>query len=89
MTDTKLAFMNLNRPGNNGMETTICIHHRKAPADWDWVLLRYPTDILDTRESEVVHTFDKLGRKGETWEDVLKWTTQYLADHPDDGFSFV
>lgn len=85
----KFDFLNLNRPSNNGMETTICMKHWEAPADWDWVMIRYPVDILDNRETEVVHVFDKLSARGSfTWNDVLDWTRQYLDDHPEDGFSY-
>ena len=82
--NAKVDLSSLNRDSTNGMETTICIRHYEKPADWDWVLLRYPLDIHDTTESEIVHHFD--GPAKGFWQRALDWTREYLTAHLEDGF---
>ena len=77
------AFMALERPDRNGMETTVCMCYYEK-TKYVWCLIRYPAKLqTEWTESEIVKAFS-----GMSWMDILKWTKNYLTQHPEDGFGY-
>lgn len=74
---------NLYKPSASGYEVTVCIHHETG-CMWHWAAIRYPLDLHNTEETEILHTFDTTTRVND-WVD---WLKTYGAEHPEDGICF-
>lgn len=77
------ALTRMQRPSSDGFEITVTPLYR-APADWSYVALLYPTDPHDARPSEVLEDY-----KGLKWDAIADKVKVLLSDHQRTGFYFL
>lgn len=80
------AFRALARPSRNGYETTISM---VGWINYNWALIRYPEDPHNKEPTTQPVVFKAIGKRDKLyWSRALAQVTEYLENHPDDGFSY-
>ena len=80
------AFKALERPSRNGYETTIAMIGWN---DYHWSLIRYPVDLSDKEPLTEPIIFKAVCKRDKDyWFRALEQVTEYLENHPDDGFYY-
>lgn len=76
--------LRVERESQNGYEVTVCLRS-EGHGNYCWVAIRYPLDLSNTEETEILYVFNNKERV----HDWVSWLREYGYNHPDDGIYFI